>query len=176
MQHESSLGLPTNWKSRRRHLHAHWFRFLREEAEADWTRRGGPRDLDENEVLSWADGFFSRHGDWPTFASGPIPEAPGETWLLVAAALLLGMRGFRRRRALAGLIDEHRRAKGGAVPRLTIDDILSWAEVWRVRTGEWPKASSGEIPGTGGVSWGIVDEALRAGRRGMPGGSSLRGC
>ena len=119
MHHESSLHLQGKWKSRRRSLHAHWFRFLREEADADWKQRGGPRDLDENEVLAWADGFFSRHGEWPTIASGPIPEAPGETWLLVAAALLLGMRGLRRRRSLAGLIDEHRRERLGCA---AVDD------------------------------------------------------
>src|SRR5262249_4887644 len=33
--------------------------------------------------------------------------------------------------------------------------------------------SSGAIPGAGGVSWGIVDQALRWGRGGLPGGSSL---
>ena len=173
MEHQSSHRLHRKRKSRRPSLYAHWFRFLREEAEADWTRRAGPRDLDENEVLSWADGFYARHGDWPTFASGPIPEAPGETWLAVAAALLLGMRGFLPRRTLGGLIDEHRRTKGAVVPRLSFDDVLAWAKAWHSRTGEWPKASSGEIPGAGGVSWGLVDEALRAGRWGMPGGCSL---
>jgi hypothetical protein len=160
-------------KSRRGYLHEHWLRFLREEVRADRKRRGTPRDLDENEVLCWADGFFARQGNWPNVESGPIPEAPGETWLLVAAALTLGIRGFGPGRSLAGFFDEHRGQTGVAVPEFTIDVVLGWAEDWRARTGQWPTASSGEIPDSGGVSWRIVDKALRTGRGGLPGGASL---
>jgi hypothetical protein len=170
---KSSADYRRRRKSRREYLHEHWLRFLREEVAADCARRGEPRDLNENEVLLWADGFFSRHGDWPNVESGPILEAPGETWLLVAAALALGIRGLRSRSSLAGFIDEHRRKKGGAVPRFTIEDVLGWAETWQTRTGRWPTASSSKIPGADGVTWAIVDEALRVGRGGLPGGSSL---
>jgi hypothetical protein len=162
------------FKSRREYGHEHWLRFLRAEVAADCRRRGEPRRLLENEVLLWADGFFSRAGSWPTAESGPIPEASGETWLLVAAALALGNRGFRPGRSLAGFLDEHgRRSSAAAAPRFTIDDVLGWVDAWRRRTNEWPTVWSGEIPGSGGVNWGIVDEALRFGRGAIPGGSSL---
>jgi hypothetical protein len=174
MPRKSSIQLLKGFRSRREYGHEHWLRFLRAEMAADCQRRGEPRGLDENEVLLWADGYFSRQGSWPTAESGPIPEAPGETWLLLAAALALGIRGFPRGRSLAAFLDEHgRRNSAAAEPRFTIDDVLGWADAWRRRTGEWPTAAAGEIPGSGGVSWGIVDDALRAGRGAMPGGSSL---
>src|SRR5262249_50686037 len=34
----------------------------------------------EKEILAWADAYHERTGSWPTSASGPIAEAPGETW------------------------------------------------------------------------------------------------
>jgi hypothetical protein len=50
---------------------------------------------------------------------------------------------------------------------------LAWADLRKVRTGEWPLATSGRVHGGGGVSWLALDQALRVGRGGLPGGSSL---
>src|SRR5262245_22859972 len=36
--------------------------------------------LRRKDILAWADAHRRRTGTWPTAASGPIPEAPGETW------------------------------------------------------------------------------------------------
>jgi hypothetical protein len=38
-------------------------------------------DFTAAQVLGWADVHHARTGGWPTCHSGPIPEAPGETWL-----------------------------------------------------------------------------------------------
>ncbi len=173
MRKKSSMRRPVKTGIRRSHGNEHWLRLLRAEVADDCERRGVPRDLDENEVLSWADGFRSRNGGWPTAQSGPIPEAPGETWLLVAAALELGIRGFPPGRSLAGFLGEHRGGKDAAVPGFTVDDVLAWVRAWHVRRDGWPTASSGKIPGTRGVTWGIVDEALRSGGGALPGASSL---
>ena len=43
------------------------------------NRRLFPR-LSVEEILKWADSWQARTGDWPALESGPIPEAPGETW------------------------------------------------------------------------------------------------
>src|SRR5262249_53569722 len=51
--------------------------------------------------------------------------------------------------------------------------ILAWADAWHERTGQWPTTLSGEIPGSDGITWLGVDKALRLGRRGLEGGSSL---
>ena len=46
--------------------------------------------LSVEQVLSWADAFHRRTGRWPSHTSGPIPEAPGETWLGVHSSLVRG--------------------------------------------------------------------------------------
>jgi hypothetical protein len=150
-----------------------WHGILRAAVRADEAERGEPPDLDEDDVLAWADAFFERTGDWPKAESGPIPEAPGETWLLVSAALALGLRGFRRGGSIPRFLNEHRGRYNRADQRFAVGQILAWADDWHERTGDWPQAPSGKIPGAGGVKWSIVDDSLRTGRGVMPGGSSL---
>ena len=49
-------------------------------------------------ILAWADAHYQRTGRWPSQTSGPIAEAPGETWLAVHTALRVGLRGQPERR------------------------------------------------------------------------------
>ena len=58
-------------------------------------------------------------------------------------------------------------------PPLTEGQILAWADAHRARTGGWPSANTGGVAGVPGQSWAAIDEALRRGRRGLPGGDSL---
>jgi len=46
-------------------------------------------------ILGWVDGYNEESGSWPTWDSGPIDEAPGETWQAVDQALRKGRRGCR---------------------------------------------------------------------------------
>ena len=73
----------------------------------------------------------------------------------------------------ARFLNEHRGWYNPADQRFTVEQVLAWADDWHERTGEWPIAVSGKIPGAGGVHWKIVDDSLRTGRGVMPGGSSL---
>lgn len=57
--------------------------------------------------------------------------------------------------------------------RLTLAQVLKWAGAYRQRTGSWPKYTSGRIPGTGGLNWRSIENALRYGLRGLAGGSTL---
>jgi hypothetical protein len=60
-------------------------------------------------ILRWADAFHRRTGRWPTRKdTGPIPEAPGETWGAVHAALLSGGRGLRGGGSLSQLLQRQR--------------------------------------------------------------------
>jgi hypothetical protein len=126
------------------------------------------------EILRWADLYHDRHGTWPDFTSGPIPEAPGETWLRVHGALLRGGRGLPRGATLKRLLWEHRgvRFARARVP-FTVEGILAWADAHRARTGTWPDKHSGPIPESPGVSWRVVEIALTSGGHGLPGGSSV---
>jgi hypothetical protein len=52
---------------------------------------------------------------------------------------------------------------------------VAWAEAHRRRNGRWPSSGSGTVAGAAGETWRGLDQALRAGYRGLPGGSSLAG-
>jgi hypothetical protein len=64
-------------------------------------------------ILEWADTHYRRTGTWPTRSSGPILEAPGETWSAVNAGLQQGRRGLPPGSSLAQLLQKH--AKDGTV-------------------------------------------------------------
>jgi hypothetical protein len=46
------------------------------------------------EIVSWARSYWRREGRLPTLTSGPIADAPGETWRGVQMALVVGLRGL----------------------------------------------------------------------------------
>jgi hypothetical protein len=69
-------------------------------------RRTAP-PLTEGQILAWARAYRERTRRWPGARSGPIPEAPGETWGAVYQALYLGLRGLPGGSSLARLLGEH---------------------------------------------------------------------
>jgi hypothetical protein len=50
--------------------------------------------LCEEQIMCWADRHYRRTGRWPTVASGPVRDAPGENWRALASALWAGNRGL----------------------------------------------------------------------------------
>jgi hypothetical protein len=132
--------------------------------------------LTESQILSWADAHRRQTGHWPRRASGAVGAAPGETWMGVNSALVIGLRGLPGGSSLAQLLERERGVRNVRhLPRLTARQILEWADAHYRRTGTWPRVNSGPIPGAGeGQTWLSVEKALRSGRRGLPGGSSLQ--
>ena len=63
-----------------------------------------PPKLTAAQVLAWAEGHRRRTGAWPTRESGPVTDAPGETWLAIHLALQHGLRGFSRGSSLARVL------------------------------------------------------------------------
>jgi hypothetical protein len=121
-----------------------------------------------------ADAHHRRTGRWPSARSGPIPEAPGETWGMVAAALPAGGRGLPAGQSLPQLLAERRGHRNKAtLPPLTEKLILAWADAHHTATGAWPKASSGPVAAAPGEHWRSIASSLRQGWRGLPGGDSL---
>jgi hypothetical protein len=57
--------------------------------------------------------------------------------------------------------------------RLTLAQILAWSDAYRRRTGRWPTQRAGVVPGTRGLTWVAITQALREGLRGLPGGDTL---
>jgi hypothetical protein len=128
----------------------------------------------ESQILAWADVWHARTGRWPTQRSGPIPEAPGETWIRVDDALERGLRGLAGGSSLPRLLQAHRGMRNiKRLPRLSVTRIVAWARAHRRRTGQWPRAHSGHVADSNGENWGSIDNWLRNGGRGLPGGSSV---
>jgi hypothetical protein len=136
--------------------------------------RGGLPPLRTKDILAWADAYHARTGAWPTGESGPVTEAPSETWRAVDQALRVGVRGQPGGSSLAQLLTRHRGVRNiQRLPPLTVPQILAWADAHHRRTGAWPTSDSGPVVGAPGETWKAIAAALAIGRRGLPGGSSL---
>ncbi len=137
-------------------------------------RRPRKPPLRISQILRWADAHHGRTGRWPISKSGPILDAPDETWIAVQTALVAGCRGLPGGSTLARLLAEQRGVPNRlAVPRLSIEKILAWADAHHARTGQWPKKDSGSVRSAPGESWSRVNNALNLGCRGLHGRTSL---
>ncbi len=58
------------------------------------SRNGRLATLTPALILAWADAHHGRTGAWPSSTSGPVGDAPGETWSGLNTALRLGTRGL----------------------------------------------------------------------------------
>ena len=126
------------------------------------------------QILAWADAHHKRTGKWPARHSGAVPEAPDENWSALSQALVHGGRGLPAGGSLPQLLAKHgRRRNQGTLPRLTIKQILEWAADHHRRTDQWPKRLSGDVHEARGETWLGIDQAMRVGYRGFPGGQSL---
>jgi hypothetical protein len=129
--------------------------------------------LSTKQILSWATAHYRRTASWPNSKSGPIVEAPSETWDGVNWSLTKGRRGLTGRSSLHRLVCKHR----GILPRdpkpLTERQIVHWAKAYYQRTGKWPSTSSGPIAEAPSRTWSAINQALRNGYSGLTGGSSL---
>ena len=111
--HNGYRGLPAGWTLPR----------LRRE-----YREPRP-ELTVDRILAWADAHHAARGCWPTRLSGGIEETGRETWMIVDTRLRKGGRGLPGGESLARLLLDHRGVRiKGCVPRLTVEQIVAWAE------------------------------------------------
>ncbi len=130
--------------------------------------------MSERQILRWADDHHARTGEWPRHKSGAVTAAPGETWLGVESALSKGVRGLPGGSSLAKLLDARRGVHNHrAIPPLTHEQVLGWADAHFARTGSWPSKLSGPVWESSGDVWKAVDASLLMGYRGLPKGVSL---
>jgi len=145
---------------------------LRRKRKNHWP----PLELFEDQILGWIDAYRALKGSWPTWRSGVIHGNWSDKWSAINNALQKGSRGLPGGSSLPRLLAAKRgvRNRKGLL-HLTIAHILRWADAFRKSTGNWPhhKSKPRIIPGSNGETWLEVDCALRAGTRGLPGGSSL---
>jgi len=126
------------------------------------------------DILAWADAFHERVGVWPGIHSGPIREAPGETWTTINYALKHGTRGLPGGETLPGLLARKRGLRRTWYkPKLTVQQVLTWAVTHHREKGRWPSRRAGRISAAPDETWEAVNDALRGGYRGLPKGRSL---
>jgi hypothetical protein len=127
-------------------------------------------------ILAWADAHYERTGRWPSgWSHAELPEAPGENWNAINACLGQGNRGLPGRDSLAKVLLRHRGVRRIIyVKRLTLSQVLTWADEYLAKTGRWPTLDSGPVEGVEGVTWCAIDQAFLNGGRGLgPKGTSL---
>ncbi len=123
-------------------------------------------------ILEWADDHKNRTRRWPTRRSGKV-EGTDESWAGINSALSRGQRGLPARSSLAKLLAGNRgRRNHYDLSRLTISQILSWADLYKKQHEAWPNQKSGRVEGTN-ESWSAINAALEKGLRGLPGGATL---
>jgi hypothetical protein len=66
--------------------------------------RRGVRALTGDAIRAWAERHRVRTGRWPTASSGPVADAPGETWAGIDQALVRGLRGLPGGQSLSRLL------------------------------------------------------------------------
>jgi hypothetical protein len=137
-------------------------------------RKRGRSRLTIERILAWADAHRAATGEWPNSMAAPVIGVRGETWAAVCAALYIGGRGLTVRTTLARLLIAHRGLDVTSRPsRLTIDQILAWADAHQAATGHWPTRTTGPVTPCSPDTWYTIDLALRHGGRGLPRGRSL---
>jgi superfamily II DNA or RNA helicase len=128
--------------------------------------------LRHDQILRWAEHHRQQHGKWPTQYSGAV-DGTEEVWNGIQHSLRTGRRGLPGNETLASVLARHRGARyAKGLPRLTVNQILDWADSHHRRTGEWPNKRSGSIPNTP-ENWYAVNAALHLGSRGLSGGITL---
>jgi hypothetical protein len=130
--------------------------------------------LTVEQIIVWARAHHARTGRWPTRNSGPVHEEPGQTWYGIDRALREGQRGLGRGSSLVQLLAAQVGKQNHLnLPRLTVAQILAWADAHHARTGQWPSKHAGAVAEAPGEKWSALHDALRTGCRGLPGGTTL---
>jgi len=136
--------------------------------------RDAQPELTTQQILAWAEGHRDRTGNWLKSDSGPIVEAPDETWGKIDKALKRGFRGLAGESSLARLLLKERNVQHHLAQRaLSEEQILLWADKHYKRTGKWPQCKAGQILDCLEETWSGVNAALELGLRSLPGGSSI---
>ena len=137
------------------------------------NKRGAPA-LTVRNILAWADAHHRRTGAWPNINSGAVREVPVENWRAINNALYRGTRGLSGGSSLAKLLADRRGARNPKdLPKLTVEQILGWANRHFERTGRWPTYKSGRVVGASGESWSGINGTLVRGSRQLGSQSSL---
>ena len=132
------------------------------------------RRLTVKQILEWADAHHAHNGLWPPKRIDRVYSAPHESWSAIDRALRRGERGLPGGSSLDEVLTQYRGLRRRVRRRrLTITQILKWADAHYDRTGKWPTKHSGPVHGVVGEIWGGIQSDLSKGYRGLTGYASL---
>ena len=133
-------------------------------------------------IVKWVTQHIAKHGEKPLRSSGPVEFATddyeGITWAAVDSAFKQGSRGLPCGSSLASFIEEEFGIVNPAnlVP-LTEEMIVQWVTQYIEKSNKKPSRDSGVVDFAvipyEGITWALIDAALKGGSRGLPEGSSL---
>ena len=122
---------------------------------------GALPSLTISQILKWADERSQKTGEWPVINSGDVLGAHGEKWANIQAALDRGSRGLPGGSSLAQLLAKNRGYRNKkSPPKLTIKQIMKWADAHHQKFGQWPKEEYGDVLGAAGEKWGALSQSL----------------
>ena len=137
-------------------------------------------DITMEQIVEAAIQFHGRTNKSPSQSTkelileGPLKDT---TWSAINSALRDGSRGLPRGSSLADVLEiaghktnQHKKAD------ITVEQIVEAAVQFHGSTGKWPSGRTKERIPEGPLkdtTWGMMDNYLRAGGRGLPRGSSL---
>jgi hypothetical protein len=103
-----------------------------------------------------------------------VREAPDMTWATVDSNLKRGGPNLPGGSSLIHFLrDQFGVWSSRGSRRLSYALIIKWADEHYARTGKWPIVMAGKIHRHPQETWAAINEALRHGRRGLPGGTTL---
>jgi hypothetical protein len=140
-------------------------------------RRGASRfSLTDEQILERAMEHMSKTGKLPVIYSGKVHGGlPGDTWADYHLWLKFQMKGLTAGMSLPRFLSLNTGAPYKyRKDELTEDFISERVNDYKIRTGYWPKHTSGKVHGgADGDTWAVYHHSLSRGKRGLPGGSSL---
>ena len=74
-------------------------------------------------ITEQAKAHYRINGSWPTCKSGPIVDAPGETWARVENALYMGLRGLPLGISLSRILHEEKQRAATFLIRLSCKQL-----------------------------------------------------
>ena len=117
------------------------------------------------QIRGWATQHFEWYRKWPGRESGKILGQDGLSWGIVDRCLKRGGRGLPGDSSLSAVLRTGGAQinYGPAKRALTLRQLLEWADLHHMRTGEWPHRETGRLPEAPALTWGTIDRRLRQG-------------
>jgi len=140
----------------------------------EYLKEYGLYYLSEKSIVKAMEEYHEGHGKYPFVKSGDVSKYIGFkiTWGAINQSLYYGYRGLPGGSSLSQLRKKH---ITGIEPDLTEEVIAKAMKDYHEEHGKYPWVKSGDAKKYFGfkITWKAIEQCLKKGNRGLPGGSSL---